>query len=70
MTSVGWSKTMTTLADRVYTGSITLTDAATNVSSATAWTFTIDTTAPTAPTITSHATGALIKNATPTFSGA
>ena len=44
---------MSTLTDRLYTGSITLTDTATNVSSATGWTFTLDSTAPTTPTITS-----------------
>ena len=65
-----WSFTSATLAEGPHTAYAKATDAAANVSPASATrTFTIDTTAPAAPSITTPAGGARVGDLTPTISG-
>ena len=68
--SGNWSITTGTLTEATYSFTAKATDGASNTSSAsTAVSVTIDTTAPSAPAITSPADGATVNDDTPTFSG-
>jgi len=64
-----WSCTSSTLTDGSHTITATSTDAAGNTSPADSVTFTVDTTAPTAPVITGPADGDTVGDTTPAITG-
>lgn len=67
--SGNWTFTSPTLADGIYTASVTLIDALGNTSTTDSVVFTIDSTAPAAPTLSSPTDGSTITNTTPDFIG-
>jgi hypothetical protein len=64
-----WGCDSSQLSEASHSASMTATDAATNVSSATNLSFVVDVTRPAAPVVTSPTNESVTKNTTPTFSG-